>query len=72
MSDEEWADHEKRQLRLATPLAMAIERRSHPHMRAMAAAGDLTLYSVHRVKSQSLWSRYDRHFVGVTRYNALS
>jgi len=44
MSDEEWADHEKRQLRLATPLAMAIERRSHPHMRAMAAAGDLTLY----------------------------
>ena len=22
--------------------------------------------------SQSLWSRYDRHFVGITRYNALS
>ena len=29
---------------------------------------------IHRVKlaSQSLWSRYDRHFVGITRYNALS
>jgi len=24
------------------------------------------------VTSQSLWSRHDRHFVGVTRYNALS
>jgi len=24
------------------------------------------------VTSQSLWSRYDRHFVGITRYNALS
>jgi len=24
------------------------------------------------VTSQSLWSRYDRHFVGVTRHNALS
>jgi len=24
------------------------------------------------VMSQSLWSRYDRHFVGITLYNALS
>jgi len=24
------------------------------------------------VTSQSLWSRYDRHFVGITRHNALS
>jgi len=24
------------------------------------------------VTSQSLWSRYGRHFVGITRYNALS
>jgi len=24
------------------------------------------------VTSQNLWSRYDRHFVGVTRYNVLS
>ena len=24
------------------------------------------------VTSQGLWSRYDRHFVGITRYNALS
>jgi len=23
-------------------------------------------------ESQSLWSRYDRHFVDITRYNALS
>jgi len=28
---------------------------------------------IHRVvTSQNLWSRYDRHFVGITRYNALS
>jgi len=24
------------------------------------------------VTSQNLWSRYDRHFVGITRHNALS
>ena len=24
------------------------------------------------VTSQTLWSRYDRHFVGITRHNALS
>ena len=24
------------------------------------------------VTSQSLWSRYDRHFMGMTRYSALS
>ena len=24
------------------------------------------------VTSQSLWSRYDRHFLGITRHNALS
>ena len=24
------------------------------------------------VTSQNLWSRYERHFVGITRYNALS
>jgi len=24
------------------------------------------------VASRSLWSRYDRHLVGITRYNALS
>jgi len=24
------------------------------------------------VTSRSLWSRYDRHFVGIIRYNALS
>jgi len=24
------------------------------------------------VTSQSLWSRYDRHFVGIVRHNALS
>ena len=24
------------------------------------------------VTSQSLWSRYDHHFVDITRYNALS
>jgi len=31
-----------------------------------------TLYTLGEVTSQSLWSRYDRHFVGTTRYNALS
>jgi len=30
------------------------------------------LYTSGEVTSQSLWSRYDRHFVGTTRYNALS
>jgi len=31
--------------------------------------------AIHRVKlrqGESLWSRYDHHFVGITRYNALS
>ena len=29
-------------------------------------------YTRGEVTSQSLWSRYDRHFVGITRHNALS
>ena len=29
-------------------------------------------YRYGEVTSQSLWSRYDHHFVGLTRYNALS
>ena len=29
-------------------------------------------YTLGEVTSQSLWSRYDRHFVGITRHNALS
>ena len=29
-------------------------------------------YTQGEVTSQSLWSRYGRHFVGITRYNALS
>jgi len=29
-------------------------------------------YTWGEVTSQGLWSRYDRHFVGVTRRNALS
>ena len=29
-------------------------------------------YTLGEVTSQNLWSRYDRHFVGITRYNALS
>jgi len=29
-------------------------------------------YTQGEVASQSLWSRYDRHFVGITRHNALS
>jgi len=32
----------------------------------------LLLYSQGEVTSHSLWSRYDRHFVGITRHNALS
>ena len=31
-----------------------------------------TFYTQGEVTSQSLWSRYDRHFVGITRHNALS
>ena len=31
-----------------------------------------SLYIQGEVTSQSLWSRYDRHFVGITRYDALS
>ena len=30
------------------------------------------LYIYGEVTSQSLWSRYDCYFVGITRYNALS
>jgi len=29
-------------------------------------------YTLGEVTSQSLWSRYHRHFVGITRHNALS
>ena len=29
-------------------------------------------YTQGEVTLQSLWSRYDRHFVSITRYNALS
>ena len=29
-------------------------------------------YTQGEVTSQSVWSRYDRHFVGITRHNALS
>jgi len=30
------------------------------------------LYTQGEMTSQSLWSRYGRHFVGITPYNALS
>jgi len=33
---------------------------------------DTRKYTQGEVTSQSLWSRYDRHFVGITRHNALS
>ena len=33
---------------------------------------EVPLYTQGEVTSRSLWSRYDRHFVGITRYNALS
>ena len=29
-------------------------------------------YTWGEVTSRSLWSRYDRHFVGITQHNALS
>ena len=29
------------------------------------------MYAQGEVTSQSLWSRYDRHYVGIVRYNAL-
>ena len=31
----------------------------------------IILYIEGEVTSQSLWSRYDRQFVGITRHNAL-
>ena len=36
------------------------------------ATADLSLVTQSEVTSRSLWSRYDRHFVGITRHNALS
>ena len=33
---------------------------------------NFVLYTEGDVTSQGLWSQYDRHFVGITRYNALS
>jgi len=35
---------------------------------ALATVG----YTEGEVTSQSLWSRYNRHFVGMTRHNALN
>jgi len=32
----------------------------------------ISRYTQGEVTSQSLWSRYDRHFVGITRHHALS
>ena len=32
----------------------------------------LAHYAWSEMTSQSLWSRYDRHFVGITQHNALS
>ena len=32
----------------------------------------VALYTQGEVTSPSLWSRYDRHFVGITRYTAWS
>ena len=40
------------------------------HLRLMTSANAANTQG--EVTSQSLWSRYDRHFVGITRYNALS
>ena len=40
------------------------------HLRLMMSANAAN--TQREVTSQSLWSRYDRHFVGITRYNALS
>jgi len=59
-------------------------RRTHMHTRRNAAAKlhfkaeapsteELSVaYTQGEVTSQSLCSRYDRHFVGITRYIALS
>ena len=32
----------------------------------------LVFYTYGEATSQNLWSQYDRHFVGITRHNALS
>ena len=40
------------------------------HLRLMTSANAAN--TQREVTSQNLWSRYDRHFVGITRRNALS
>ena len=32
----------------------------------------MSSYTQGEMTSQSVWSRYERHFVGITRHNALS
>jgi len=39
---------------------------------AGVAKGGRSDYTQGEVASQGLWSRYDRHFWGITRHNALS
>jgi len=40
--------------------------------KALSCVAGFVRYTQREVTSQSLWSRYDRHFVGKTRRNALS
>jgi len=39
---------------------------------ALPSADSRHSYTQGEMTSQSQWSRYDRHFVGITRHNALS
>jgi len=53
--------------------ALCNKNRTRTRQRCVAYALALTTrYTLGEVTSQSLWSRYDRHFVGITRYSALS
>ena len=49
-----------------------LDQSVHHHLRRRAAQAQLYAYTYDEVTSQSLWSRYDRNFVGITRHNALS
>jgi len=47
-------------------------RAEHNKLNTFDAFAARSLYTQDEMTSRSLWSRYDRHFVGISRYNALS
>ena len=49
-----------------------VTRQGHRVVDDAAKRRRIVAYTQDEVTPQSLWSRYDRHFVGITRHNALS